>query len=47
MTIQYKNDMLFEAQLGKHKIQIDVPSAMNGKNRGLTPPELFFLSMAS
>ena len=47
MIVQYKNDMLFEAQLGQHTIQIDVPSTMNGKNRGPTPPEFFFLSLAS
>lgn len=47
MIIQYKNDMLFEAKLGQHTIQIDVPPTMNGKNRGPTPPEFFFLSLAS
>ncbi len=47
INISYKGDMLFETTLGPHRIQIDVPSTMNGKNRGPTPPELFFLSLAS
>lgn len=47
IIVDYKGDMLFETKLGSHRIQIDVPLAMHGKGRGPTPPEFFFLSLAS
>lgn len=43
----YKGDMLFETELGKHKIQIDVPPDMGGGDRGPTPPEVFVASLGS
>ena len=34
ITTYYKGDMLFESQIGKHTITIDVPPAMGGSDRG-------------
>jgi uncharacterized OsmC-like protein len=39
--------MLFEAKSGNQTLRIDVPSAMGGKDRGMTPTELFATSLAS
>ena len=47
IKIKYKGDMLFETTIGKHTIKIDVPDAMNGKDRGMTPPQLFLASLSS
>lgn len=47
IIVNYKGEMLFDAKLGSHRVQIDVPPAMHGKDRGPTPPEFFFLSLAS
>ncbi len=43
----HKGDMLFETELGKHKLQIDVPADMGGGDRGPTPPEVFVASLGS
>lgn len=42
-----KDDMLFETQLGTHRVQIDVPPSMGGQDRGPTPPEFFIASLGS
>jgi putative redox protein len=42
-----KGDMLFETQLGTHRVQIDVPQSMGGRDRGPTPPEFFVSSLGS
>ena len=47
ISTAYKGDMLFETTLGNHTIQIDVPAAMGGADRGPTPPELFIASLGS
>lgn len=47
ITTTYKGDMLFEANIGGHKITIDVPPAMGGNDRGPTPPQLFIASLGS
>jgi uncharacterized OsmC-like protein len=39
--------MLFETQLGKHDVLIDVPPSMGGSDRGPTPPEFFVPSLGS
>jgi uncharacterized OsmC-like protein len=39
--------MLFETQLGKHNVVIDVPPSMGGADRGPTPPEFFVASLGS
>ena len=45
--VKYKGDSLFEATSGKQTIQIDLPAPMGGKDRGMTPTELFAASLAS
>ncbi|MGC9393498.1 MAG: OsmC family protein [Anaerolineae bacterium] len=47
ITTHYKGDMLFESQIGKHTLTIDVPPSMGGSNRGPIPPELFVASLGS
>ena len=47
ITTQHKGDMLFETDLGSHKVVIDVPAGMGGKDRGPTPPEFFVTSLGS
>jgi uncharacterized OsmC-like protein len=44
---EYKGDMLFESQLGKHTIKVDVPASWGGQDRGPTPPEFFIASLGS
>jgi uncharacterized OsmC-like protein len=39
--------MLFETQLGRHNVLIDVPPSMGGSDRGPTPPEFFVASLGS
>ena len=39
--------MLFETQLGKHNVLIDVPPSMGGGDRGPTPPDFFVASLGS
>ena len=43
----YKGDMLFESEIGKHRVLIDVPAAMGGSDRAPTPPEIFVASLGS
>jgi len=47
ITIKQTEDMLFETKIGNHELKIDVPDSMGGKDRALTPPQLFAASMAS
>lgn len=47
ITTRYKGNMLFESQLGKHKLTIDVPPVMGGTDRGPIPPDLFVASLGS
>ncbi|MDA8216664.1 MAG: OsmC family protein [Dehalococcoidales bacterium] len=47
ITTNYKGDMLFETTIGRHKMTIDVPSSMGGKDRGPVPPEVFVASLGS
>lgn len=44
---QYKDDRLFQTQLGSHSLLTDVPAAMGGKDRAPTPPELFVASLGT
>lgn len=44
---EYKGDMLFETQIGEHRLKIDVPANMGGKDRGPMPPQLFIASLGS
>jgi len=47
ITTYYKGDMLFESEIGNHKLTIDVPASMGGSDRGPTPPQLFVASLGS
>ena len=47
ITTYHKGDMLFETELGKHKLQVDVPASMGGSDRGPTPPEVFVASLGA
>ncbi len=47
ITTHHKGDMLFETQFGNHRLEIDVPDSMGGKDRGPQPPELFVASLGS
>ena len=47
LTTVYKSPMLFETQVGDHKIIMDVPPQMGGSNRGPTPPQVFIASLGS
>lgn len=47
ITTYYKGDMLFESQLGDHKLVIDMPQEMGGHNRGPHPTELFIASIGA
>ena len=47
ITTYYKGNMLFESQIGKHTVTIDVPPAMGGSDRGPIPPDLFVASLGS
>ena len=47
VTVKHMGDMKFETQIGNHKLIIDVPPEMDGKDRGPTPPQLFVASLSS
>lgn len=47
VTTVYKGDMLFESEMGKHKLTIEGPEDWGGKNRGPMPPQLFMASIGS
>lgn len=47
ITTAYKGDMLFESQLGNHRVVIDMPPRMGGKDRGPEPSELFIAALGS
>ena len=47
VNVQFKGDMLFEVKSGNQTLKVDVPAAMGGKGRGMTPTELFAASLAS
>lgn len=47
ITTCYKGDMLFRMKIGNHTLNIDVPPAMGGKDRGPMPPPLFIASLGS
>jgi uncharacterized OsmC-like protein len=47
ITTRYLGDMLFESELGNHRLRIDVPPAMGGSDRGPLPPQIFIASLGS
>lgn len=44
---QHKGGMLFESEVGEHKLTIEGPESWGGKNRGPMPPQLFMASIGS
>lgn len=47
ITTAYRGEMSFETTLGNHRLTIDVPEGMGGRDRGPTPPELFIASRST
>ena len=47
VAIKHKGDLLLEAQVGNHTLGIDVPASVGGKDRGMTPTELFGVSLGA
>ena len=47
ISTYYNGGMLFETEMGNHRLVIDVPPAMGGSDRGATPPEVFIASLGS
>ena len=44
---QHKGGMLFETEMGKHKLIIEGPESWGGKDRGPMPPQIFMASIGS
>ena len=44
---QHKGGMLFETEIGKHKLVIEGPESWGGKDRGPMPPQIFMASLGS
>lgn len=42
-----KGNVLFETEVGNHKIKTDVPAGFGGEERVLLPPQLFIASISS
>ena len=47
ITTYHKGGMLFESQLGDHRILIEGPKSWGGKNSAPMPPQLFMASIGS
>lgn len=47
IIVNYDGDMLFSTKVGNNEVKIDVPDAMGGKDRAMTPPQLMLVSLAS
>ena len=47
VDVDYLGGMKFSAQCEKHKVIIDLPLGVGGKDEGATPPQLFLMSLAS
>ena len=47
MVLDYKGGFEFTASSRGHSVTIDLPPAMKGEDKGMTPPELFVASLAS
>jgi uncharacterized OsmC-like protein len=45
LTTYYKGDMLFESEIGRHSLTIDVPAGMGGSDRGPLPSQLFVAAL--
>jgi uncharacterized OsmC-like protein len=47
VTTYYKGGMLFESEVGKHRMLVDGPATWGGQDRGPMPPEVFMASIGS
>ena len=47
VSTYYKGDCQLETVMGNHKLIVDMPESMGGKNRGPMPPQLFAASLGS
>ena len=47
ITTVHKGGMLFESEMGKHKLTIEGPEEWGGKDRGPMPPQIFMASIGS
>lgn len=47
VSATYKGDALFEVAAENHKFAVDLPPAVGGKGRAVTPTTLFACSLAS
>jgi uncharacterized OsmC-like protein len=47
VEIKHVEGRSFETLIRNHRLRIDLPEEMHGKNTGPTPPELFAASLAS
>ena len=47
ISVRYSEGMTFEASARNHKFAVDVPLALDGKDAGPTPVELFVTSLAA
>ena len=47
VTTHLKEGMLFESQLGNHKVLIEGPESWGGKNTAPPPPQFFMASIGS
>ena len=47
ISVRYSEGMSFEASARNHKVAVDLPLGLNGKDTGPTPVELFVISLAA
>lgn len=47
ITTYHKGGMLFESQIGEHRLLIEGPESWGGKNTAPMPPQLFMASIGS
>ena len=47
VSIEYRGDMLLRATAGNHMLYVDLPATVGGKDRGMTPTELFAASLGA
>jgi uncharacterized OsmC-like protein len=47
ITTTYIGNMLFESEIGSHRLTLDVPLTMGGHDRAVTPPQMFIVSLGA
>lgn len=45
VRLEHEGDMLFGTELGRHRLVIDAPPRMGGRDRGPMPPDVFVVSL--